>query len=403
MIKGTVYVNNGKWYYMVRLPGETKRTARKLCAPGSDVAMSSDRPREMAIQAAYRIWESATKPAPTTAVVSMTMDQICDAWVVHAREYYRNPDGTPTGEHHNAALAVRFVREVCGDTPVTAATHRDMLNVRDAMIRHGLARVTVNRYISIQKRMLAWALDEGMIPALAKAELTQVVSIKPNRTKAPETEPVRPVSDADVEKTLAVMVPNTADLVRLQRLTGMRPEEACAFCWKDVDETATPWVYQPGKHKNKWRGHVRAVLIGPRARAILERHRRSDGSCPFSPIAAYEEWAMRLESERNDRGGSVASDALKDPHVPRKLSASWATNAYSGSIAAACRRANVQVWSANRLRHTFATEVRRKFGIAVVGILLGHSNGRKVTDGYSRDAAIDEIVREGGPVIEQIG
>ena len=54
-MKGSVYVNNGYWWYAVRLPGEKKRKARKLCAPGSDTALHADRARDVAISAARKI------------------------------------------------------------------------------------------------------------------------------------------------------------------------------------------------------------------------------------------------------------------------------------------------------------------------------------------------------------
>ena len=56
-----------------------------------------------------------------------------------------------------------------------------------------------------------------------KAELTQVKGGRRGRTPARESTPVRPVDDATVEKTVERMAPNTADMVRVHRLTGMRP------------------------------------------------------------------------------------------------------------------------------------------------------------------------------------
>ena len=56
--RGSVYDNNGYWYYDVRLPGDKKRKKYPLCAPGSDKAMRSDRPKEFAVEAAHRFWES---------------------------------------------------------------------------------------------------------------------------------------------------------------------------------------------------------------------------------------------------------------------------------------------------------------------------------------------------------
>ncbi|MBR4604529.1 MAG: hypothetical protein IKO43_06775, partial [Kiritimatiellae bacterium] len=44
----------------------------------------------------------------------------------------------------------------------------------------------------------------------------------------------------------------------------------------NIDTAATPWVYRPPFHKTQWRGMLRAVLIGPRARKILEKYRDGD-------------------------------------------------------------------------------------------------------------------------------
>ena len=55
------------------------------------------------------------------------------------------------------------------------------------------------------------------------------------------------------------------------------------------------------------------------------------------------------------------------------------------------------------MRHSFATEVRRRYGITAAGALLGHSDRLKITHGYSFEAAADDLVREWGRVVEEIG
>jgi integrase len=41
-------------------------------------------------------------------------------------------------------------------------------------------------------------------------------------------------------------------------------------------------------------------------------------------------------------------------------------------VAKACVRAKVPAWSPGRLRHSFATEVRRQYGLEAAQTLLGH-------------------------------
>lgn len=146
-MKGTIYVNNGKWYYMVRLPGEDCRKAHPLCAPGQSVALSADRPKELAVQSAWRMWEAATKSVPTIALKRATVDDISARYIEHGLVYYRGSDGVPTSEAGLARLASRRLRDIYGSYAPAELTHADMLRVRDAIIATGVARITVNMYM----------------------------------------------------------------------------------------------------------------------------------------------------------------------------------------------------------------------------------------------------------------
>lgn len=395
---GSVFVNHGLWYYSVQLPGERKRKQVPLRAPGAKHTMRADRPRRMAEQAAARYWEEHTRQAARHEPSGATVDQLCAAWDAHCQEYYK---GSSTAV--NAVLDVRMFREMFGQAAVAELTHADMLQLRDALVRSGVSRSTVNTRLWRVKYMLAWALDEALITAAVKAELTQVRGVKRGRTSAPERRPVRPVDDATVEKTVERMVPNTADMVRVHRLTGMRPCELCAMRWSLIDRSRTPWVYHvpPEANKNEWRGELgmpRVVCIGPKARAILERH--TDGDVPFSPARAMAEYISASHAARVTPVYGKRKDA---PHVPRVLGERWTTDAYTKTIAAACRRAGIEPWGANRLRHAFGTDVRRMYGLDAAKAVLGHTDGGCITDVYTFDAMEDEMVRRAGPAVEALG
>jgi integrase len=55
---------------------------------------------------------------------------------------------------------------------------------------------------------------------------------------------------------------------------------------------------------------------------------------------------------------------------------------YAAVVRRACGRAGVGPWHPNQLRHTFASEVRRKFGLEAVQVLLGHARA-DVTQMYA--------------------
>lgn len=403
---GSVFDNHGLWYYSVKLPGEKRRRQVPLKAPGAKHTMRTDRPRKMAEEAAARYWEEHTRQAARNEPRGATVADIVAAWDAHCLEYYRGADGKPTSTALSARIDVRLFRDLYGNAAVAELTHADMLQLRDAYVRSGISRTSVNKRLWRVKYMLAWALDEALITASVKAELTQVKAVKRGRTSAPERAPVRPVDDDTVEATIKKMMPNTADMVRVHRLTGMRPCELCAMRWSLIDRSQTPWVYHvpPEANKNEWRGEVglpRVVCIGPKARAILSRH-LGGGDYPFSPQQAMAEHIAARAAARVTPfyGGSRRRSA---PHVPRKLGERWSSDAYTKTIAAACRRAKLEPWGANRLRHAFGTAVRRQFGLDAARAVLGHTDGGTITNVYTFDAVAEETVRRAAPAVEALG
>ena len=402
---GTVFDNHGLWYYSVKLPGEAKRRQVPLKAPGAKHTMRTDRPRKMAEDAAARYWAEHTRQSVVRKrrEAGITVEEVCAAWCANAAVYYRHADGTPTSGAGDAERDVRLFRELYGGAAMSELTHRDMLLHRDALVRSGICRNTVNRRTSAVKRMIAWALDEALIPATVKAELTQVANLKRGRSAAKETTPVLPVTDAVVEATLAFLMPNTADMVRVHRLTGMRPDEMCNLRWSRIDTSATPWIYRPNRHKNEWRGQPRVIMIGPKARAILDRHK--GGDVPFSPVQAIVELMRKKRAARTSPFYPCRDEnySRAKPEAMRKPGEAWNVAAYARTVASACKRGGVEHWHPNQLRHAFATEVRRSFGLEACRAVLGHSTGARITDRYSFDALEDEAIRNARAAVEALG
>ena len=56
--------------------------------------------------------------------------------------------------------------------------------------------------------------------------------------------------------------------------------------------------------------------------------------------------------------------------------------AYTRAIRRACLKADVPVWRPNQLRHAFATEVRKRFGLEAAQVGLGHAKA-DVTQVYA--------------------
>lgn len=406
-VPGTVWATHGAWHWRVKFPDEDKRRDIVLTFPFSGKRIPADCDQSIAESAAFRLWDQRVKRIRPDGSAIFTVNELCDRWVVHAEEYYRHPDGTPTGRSEIAGIHVRELRRLYGQRPVEALTHPDMLALRKALVERGLARTTINGCLGSVRRLFTWALDEALISAQTKAELTQVANLAPFRSAARETKPITSVPDDVIEATCAHLPPSLADLVRLHRLTGMRPAEACAISWERIERVGDVWAYRPAHHKNEWRRQARVVALGPRAQEILRRYEGAPG-CIFSPERAIAERYDRARAERvsevRDGEDARRERARREAGMAqRTYSEMWDVHAYARAIARACDTHGIAHWSPNQLRHTCATVVRRRFGLAAARAVLGHSMGMRITDRYSFEAAEDELLREATPAMLALG
>src|SRR5262249_29699557 len=95
-------------------------------------------------------------------------------------------------------------------------------------------------------------------------------------------------------------------MVELQRLTGMRPGEACRLRLSEVDRTGEVWVYRPVQHKTAHHGKARAVHLGPRAQALITGFLR--GSNPPPDGFAH----VRLNEPADRTARLVMADAYQE-------------------------------------------------------------------------------------------
>ena len=72
-----------------------------------------------------------------------------------------------------------------------------------------------------------------------------------------------------MELTLPYVAPQVAAMIRLQLLTGMRPGEVLCMTPRDIDQSGDIWIYEPEKHKNRWRGHRRLIPLGPQTQELI--------------------------------------------------------------------------------------------------------------------------------------
>ncbi|MEQ8846893.1 site-specific integrase [Botrimarina sp.] len=326
---------------------------------------------------------TGAKPAAT-----ITVAMLAEKYLEHCAAYYRR-NGEPTEQLIYARIAVERLVDRFGEVPAHEFGPLAFTAYRDGLVAMGLSRRYINATCQRVRRMFRWGGSLEIIPATVAQSLALVEGLKQGRTDAREPGPVRPVDDAVVDATIRELPEVVADMVRFQRLTGARPGEVCKLRPCDLDRTGDVWTYRPASHKTQHHGKSRTVFIGPQGQAVLLKYlaRAADTYC-FRPCdseakrRAAQHAARTTPLSCGNRPGTNTK-----PSPLRTAGDRYTKDSYARAIARAAKRAKVEKWTPNQLRHTYATAVRRDHGLEATQILLGHS-GAKVTEIYAeRDMA----------------
>lgn len=314
---------------------------------------------------ALRRWAGAAQ-GPTIA-------ELCSRYRDHAMAYYRRSDGTLTHEARSVALSLLQLEQLFGAFPAESFAVANLKAVRSAMIQAGLRRKVINQRVGRIKRMFRWAASEEILPPAPALALAILPGLRYGRSTAPESPPVLPAPLPDVQAMLPFVSPIVRAMINLQLVTGMRPGELCTLRIGDIDRARSPWKYEPAFHKTAHLGQPREIWFGPRAQEILEPFLGHPLTAHVFSAAESRRWwniKRRLDRESPMTPSQAARQAKPRPkRAPRSF---FDVSAYDRSIARGCRRAGVEPWSANQLRHAAATRIEEECGLEAAAAVLGH-------------------------------
>lgn len=304
---------------------------------------------------------------------SLLICEVAALYLKHAAVYYRDGFQNPTTTQGNVKQAL-VALEPYDDLPAAAFGPRKLQEMRALLIQQGRPRKSCNTITKAVKRLFAWAESQELVPAGTSHALATVDPLKFGRTTAPERPPVKPVPDEIIDRTVEHLPRVVADMVRLQRLTGARSSEVCDMRPCDIDRSGDVWEYRPRRHKTQYReGHeVKVIPLGPKAQAILLPYldRLPELPC-FSPRES--ELERHAEMRRQRKSPVQPSQKSRRKRRPqRQPGDQYDRNSYRRAIQRAAKKAGVAEWTPHQIRHTAATDVRRRFGLEAAQTSLGH-------------------------------
>ena len=301
----------------------------------------------------------------------LTVFELLGAYATHVESYYVQ-DGQQTGEVTSIKLAMRPLKRLYGSLSASEFSPLKLQAVRDEFVRSGLSRKVVNRQVLRVKQLFKWGGKQELVPATVYEGLRTVDGLRRGRTAARETDPVTPVPDEHVDAVRPFVSRQVWAMIELQRLTGMRSGEVTIMRARDLDTTGPVWHYGPASHKSAHYGFERIIEIGPRGQAVIREFLKShiDGNL-FRPTDAVAE---RNEEKRKERKTKVQPSQFdrSRPKPERVAGDRYTSDSYARAITRACIEAGVPHWSPHRLRHSFASRIRKLHGIELSRILCGH-------------------------------
>lgn len=279
--------------------------------------------------------------------------------------------------------------------------------------------------------------ERDLIPELLAFRISKFPLLQAGKSLAKELPDVEPVPDQIVAATLPFLSDVVAGMVLVQRLTGMRSANLCELRRAEIDMSGPVWLYTPRRHKTAYLGKKLRIAIGAEGQAILRemfrqvacRRRPTEivrfprdvepsptpapaptapatlrfpaGGDELRPVTAYvfdprESHAWHFERRRkqgNRKKRKVSSPKRSpgdryDPHAYARAVRRAIGKANQARLAELRQRLGraptddesievlLPTWHVHQLRHAFATEVERRFGVEAAAVALGHSSPR---------------------------
>ncbi len=253
--------------------------------------------------------------------------------------------------------------------------------------------------------MFKWAASEELVSENVWLSLSTVAGIRQGQQAVRESQPVRSVTDEVVEATLPHLPPLVADMVKIRRLVGCRPDEICQLRPAEIDRSQEVWSYRPRHHKTKHKGKHRVIFIGPRAQEILRPYLAvgPEVYC-FSPCRGEQQRRDQRHAQRKTPQAHGNRPGTNRTAAPKRNAGQRYTEAsYRRAVTRACEIAftmpdrlrkiprtiaeaerdrlrdeasqwrRKHCWAPNQLRHPAGTKIRKSHGAEAAQVVLGHS------------------------------
>ena len=343
-------------------------------------------------------------PPPDSESRGVLVKELAVKYLQWGEGYYQNSPRESFWHHKNAIL--NFLVKDFKHTPVNEFTPADLYAIQGKLIKHGCRRQSVNRYTTIIQKAFKMGVSRGWgVLGATVYELQTFENLKKGRSSAKEYQKGKPVPLDVFWKTHKEMTPTIRAMTEVQLRCGMRPQDIRNLRYCDLDfescKNEGVWLYRPHQHKTDYRDDDWELIkiIDTRAQEILIPYLMGKENVPEAFIFSPAE-SMRLHNiDRRRNRKTLNKQGLPQPSQRNRKKAypkkspgmQYSISSYAGAIETACKKAEVERWTPNQLRHLALSLARSKSGLDGAQALAGHKSA-STTEIYAK-VAIGTAIR----------
>jgi integrase len=156
-----------------------------------------------------------------------------------------------------------FLVKHYGEIPVADFNVACLNLLRTAIIQsRRFCREGINDYVRRIVTLFKWGVSVGQVDPITAWGLATVKPLEPGHPSTFDHPEREYVTDDVIIATLPLLPPTLQAMIKLQRLTGMRPSEVFNMLVGDIDTASVQgiWLYRLASHKTQKKTGKRRVL-----------------------------------------------------------------------------------------------------------------------------------------------
>jgi len=296
-------IDKGKKKAYVKIDG------KKSYLPGK-----SNSPESKEAYARFEIewWENSRRPiaerVPLTLMSNGTKTDTTVKEVALAFLQYAEATKTAANFTHYRIATMDFLVEHYGSTPAGDFNVGCLHLIRTAIIQsRRFCRKQVNEYTRRIVTLFRWGVSVGLVNPMTAWGLSTVKPLEPGYPGTFDHPEREYVQDDVIIRTLPLLPLTLQAMIKLQRLTGMRPSEVFNMRVGDIDTRSIPgiWLYRLATHKTqKKTGKKRVIPLNAAEQELIAPYLigKKGTDSVFNPRTAMAERkpGMKVRAEVGD-------------------------------------------------------------------------------------------------------